>query len=268
MGLSSKKTTTKSSETSTSAPSTFSQPYIQDAVDQTRPGFDAAQGLVRQYTPTLQRGVDYYGDVLVGKYLDKNPYLESIVKRGESDAADAVASRYSAAGRYGSGYGQGAIAREVADAGNRLRYQDYSTERGYQQQAPGQQASLISNLVGMQQEPGGKYANIINSLVGRYGTQTGSGTNVTKQSGSIIDAIAKIAQIASVAVPSDPRLKMDVNRVGELEDGLGIYDFRYVTDDPDTPLRRGVMADEVEKLRPWALGPERNGFKTVMMGKL
>jgi hypothetical protein len=28
------------------------------------------------------------------------------------------------------------------------------------------------------------------------------------------------------------------------------------------------MADEVEKLRPWALGPKINGIRTVNMAKL
>jgi hypothetical protein len=266
MGLSSKKTTTKSNETSTVAPSTYSQPYIESAAAQAKPGFDAAQGIVSKYSPQIEKGVGFFGDVMDGKYLQNNPYLEGIVQRGESDAADQVASRYSGAGRYGSGYGQAAMAREVADAGNRIRYQDYGTERGYQQQAPGQQAGLIGSLVGMQQQPGGQYADIINSLMGRYNTQTGSGTNVTKESGNIAATIAKLAQAAAMA--SDRRLKTDIVKLGEEPDGLGVYDFRYVTDDPDSPLRRGVMADEVEKLRPWALGPERNGFKTVMMGKL
>jgi hypothetical protein len=30
----------------------------------------------------------------------------------------------------------------------------------------------------------------------------------------------------------------------------------------------GVMADEVAKLRPWALGPKRAGFATVNYGAL
>jgi hypothetical protein len=70
------------------------------------------------------------------------------------------------------------------------------------------------------------------------------------------------------AAASDRRLKMDIEKVGEDADGLGRYRYRYVTDDPAAPLREGVMADEVATLRPWALGPTRNGFATVDYGAL
>lgn len=60
---------------------------------------------------------------------------------------------------------------------------------------------------------------------------------------------------------SDRRLKADIEKVGELSDGLGIYRWRYHWD----AVRRhvGVMADEVATLRPWALGPRIAGFATV-----
>lgn len=67
------------------------------------------------------------------------------------------------------------------------------------------------------------------------------------------------------ALISDPRLKTDVVKVGELPDGLGIYDFRYIW---SKFKWRGVMADEVARLRPWALGPQIDGFFTVNYGKL
>lgn len=66
---------------------------------------------------------------------------------------------------------------------------------------------------------------------------------------------------------SDPRLKMDVVKLGELEDGLGIYEWTYIWEDEGT-RNVGVMADEVAELRPWALGPEIEGFMTVDYGKL
>lgn len=62
---------------------------------------------------------------------------------------------------------------------------------------------------------------------------------------------------------SDPRLKMDVSLIDRMEDGLGIYSFRYIWDDDELPVTVGVMADEVAELRPWALGPEVDGFMTV-----
>lgn len=66
---------------------------------------------------------------------------------------------------------------------------------------------------------------------------------------------------------SDPRLKTDVVKLGEMEDGLGIYEWTYIWENEDE-RNVGVMADEVAELRPWALGPEVDGFMTVDYGAL
>lgn len=70
---------------------------------------------------------------------------------------------------------------------------------------------------------------------------------------------------AGAAAFSDERLKADIERIGELEDGLGVYSYRYLW---ETARRIGVMAQEVARLRPWALGPVTAGFLTVDYGAL
>lgn len=70
-------------------------------------------------------------------------------------------------------------------------------------------------------------------------------------------------------IPSDPRLKTDVTEVGEADNGLGIYTYRYIWDDADAPLRTGYMADEVAAMFPEALGYELpGGYMTVDYSKL
>ena len=59
---------------------------------------------------------------------------------------------------------------------------------------------------------------------------------------------------------SDRRLKEDVQRIGEGDNGLPIYKYRY-KGEPDTHI--GFMADEVEKVRPEAVGLHPTGYKTV-----
>lgn len=59
---------------------------------------------------------------------------------------------------------------------------------------------------------------------------------------------------------SDRRLKRDVTKLGEYDDGLGIYRYKYLWSDEE---RVGFMADEVAELRPWALGAEVDGFQTI-----
>ncbi len=64
---------------------------------------------------------------------------------------------------------------------------------------------------------------------------------------------------------SDPRLKMDVTELGELDNGLKVYEFYYI--DGSGPFV-GVMADEVSEIQPDALGPVTDGFMTVDYSKI
>ena len=67
------------------------------------------------------------------------------------------------------------------------------------------------------------------------------------------------AAILKYGLPfSDRRLKRNIERCGTRADGLGIYTFEYVWGEKS----RGVMADEVEKIYPDAVG-ERDGYQTV-----
>lgn len=96
-----------------------------------------------------------------------------------------------------------------------------------------------------------------------YGTTTTSG-NIGQQ---LLGAGAQAGSAAIMA--SDRRLKTNISKVGEFDDGLGIYDYEYVDLAFGEGRQRGVMADEVERLRPWALGPKINGeFATVDYGAL
>lgn len=262
------------------------QPYILKNLQQQDDVFTSSQPDLMKYAG-LQR--DTYGRVapgaeqgitgaqglvnrnLSGDFLKGNPYLDAILGKTRENVTGAVNDQFGPAGRFGSGMHAAILARELADAETRARYQDYGLERGYQQDAIGDaqnlmggSQSLLNNAaelpwIGVQAANGA-----VRQASGGYGTSTST------SKGSVFDALLKAgataAQAASMA--SDRRLKADVEKIGEDADGLGRYRFRYVTDDPDAPLRRGVMADEVARLRPWALGPERNGFATVDYGKL
>jgi hypothetical protein len=68
-------------------------------------------------------------DVAQGKYLSgANPYMDDLIARSQRDAANQVAAKFAASGRYGSGNFAGAIAdstgriaTEAPDAGLRAR---------------------------------------------------------------------------------------------------------------------------------------------------
>ena len=63
---------------------------------------------------------------------------------------------------------------------------------------------------------------------------------------------------------SDIRLKTKVEKVGEFNDGLGIYTWKW-NSDPNGPTFKGVLAHEVKELRPQAYVPnyEGKGFDAV-----
>lgn len=108
----------------------------------------------------------------------------------------------------------------------------------------------LAGLSGLGLQAGGLVANTGQKSVG------GSPSTL----GSIASTVGGIASIFS-----DRRLKHAIEKVGEFADGLGIYMFSYLGQ--KTRLK-GVMADEVEKLRPWALGPKIAGYRTVNYGAL
>jgi hypothetical protein len=63
---------------------------------------------------------------------------------------------------------------------------------------------------------------------------------------------------------SDVRLKEDIQPVGKTYDGQNLYAYRYKGD--PTP-HVGLMAQEVEKIKPDAVFEHPSGYKMVDYGK-
>jgi hypothetical protein len=84
------------------------------------------------------------------------------------------------------------------------------------------------------------------------GTQTESGA---QQFGQIAGGLGNLAKF----MPSDRRLKQDIELVGALFDGTPVYGYRYI----GAPAYHiGLMAQDVEKTTPGAV-LEINGYKAV-----
>ncbi len=62
------------------------------------------------------------------------------------------------------------------------------------------------------------------------------------------------------ATPSDRRLKRDIALVSRLDNGLGLYRYRYQWSDQ---VYVGVMAQEVQKVIPSAVARTATGFLSV-----
>jgi hypothetical protein len=66
-------------------------------------------------------------------------------------------------------------------------------------------------------------------------------------------------------LPSDIRLKTDIEKIGERPDGLGVYLFRYIA---GGPRRIGLMAQEVLKVIPEAVTRGADGYLMVDYGRV
>lgn len=286
------KKTTKT--TSTSTPWQPAQPLllgagqgITDMVNKAQPGSDAlAAGLNNHVLPGIQQqigdtkqqlqpGLNYANNVLGGQYLNSNPYTQAMTQQAGQDAGNAVNSTFSAAGRTGSGNHATDLARGVAQAENGVMFQNYQNERSNQNTAAGMLPAMTSaqyagyqpllqgtQLAGQLPYYGASALGNIGGLYGGYGTQ--SGTQPGGWGTNLLNAAAGGAAMAF----SDRRLKIKIKKLGEFADGLGIYEFAYKRA-PDQ-MFKGVMADEVEKLRPQAYVPNYrgSGFAGVDYGAL
>lgn len=137
----------------------------------------------------------------------------------------------------------GSTSNRILQEGTALNQQSYNN---WLQQLQG--------LSGLGLQGGGIIANTGQRSTG---TSTGGGPSTA---GTIASAIGGIASIFS-----DRRLKTDIRRVGKTKGGLPLYSFRYKA---GGPKQIGVMAQDVAKKKPDALGPEVGGFKTVNLDKV
>lgn len=78
-----------------------------------------------------------------------------------------------------------------------------------------------------------------------------------------LKGVGGLSGLTSLLTFSDERVKENIEEVGELHDGQPIYSYNYIGD--NVP-RIGLMAQEVEKLRPDAV-VEIGGVKAVDYGK-
>ena len=263
---------------------TAQQPNLQrisDGISAQLPGL-GARAFGAQ--PGVDAATSYNQSVFGGKYLDQgNPYMQGMLNNTNQLVGNAVNQNFSMAGRSGSGNHEYALANGLANADNSLQYQNYGQERNAQATAAGQMPSLAA----------GQYAGVMPYLgaAGAAAETPFTGLNNEAQIGGILSPYNNTTQKMGTGTFlggllgaglsgwasggfkgfSDPALKKDVTEVGKMHDGLPVVDFTYRQDKGlNLPMgrQRGVMADDVAKMRPWALGPKTSGYMTVNYGAL
>jgi len=119
-------------------------------------------------------------------------------------------------------------------------------------------------LVNYGNEMSNTYANdYLKNLLGLSGIGLQAG-GVLANSGQTSKSSSNNGGLGSFigAILSDIRLKENIKHWFALPSGLNVYTYNYRFDKTKTK-HTGVMAQEVERIMPEAIGPTFNGYKTV-----
>ena len=120
-----------------------------------------------------------------------------------------------------------------------------------------QQSNLTSGLF-----------NLGGSILGNIGGVTSTIGNVLGGVGNAVGNVASGIGRAVGKIFSDSRLKENIKPIGVMDNGLTLYSFEYKDEVKNHPMggdgvHVGVMADEVEKVFPYAVSTLDDGYKVV-----
>lgn len=157
---------------------------------------------------------------------------------------------------------QGALSSEAAAGGAGLTAAQQAILTNQQQQYQSKVTSPFAAAQGLMSVAG----------TNNWGQNT-TGTSNTTSTPSAWDTISGLMSsagsaakgVSSLAAFSDRRTKTDIVRIGTADNGLPLYTFRYIGD-PEKRINFGLMAQDVEKVKPEAVS-EINGIKIVDYGK-
>ena len=112
-----------------------------------------------------------------------------------------------------------------------------------------------------------KFMTYLNTINGTINDPISTALNVYSLKGIIAGTTTPNISVggSSGASVSDIRLKRDITKVSQLDNGLSLYRFRYLWSDT---FYVGVMAQEVERLVPDAVIHGSDGYLRVNYGRL
>lgn len=182
------------------------------------------------------------------------PILSDLYSREQQNQINAANALYGA-GTSAATTGQSLDANSLASRAGAIDTADKAmAARDYDANAI---LNLDQQLKGIPAQDLASYASLLLPVAGLGGQQQGTSTTTGKSSGFSITA-GDIMKLGS-AVASDERVKQNIERVGETDDGQPIYRYQYKGDDT---WHVGLMAQEVEKDHPEAVS-EIGGVKHV-----
>lgn len=229
----------------------YMSPFLQNAMGSTAAYLANQQAQQRQELlgKTIAQGA-FGGDR--GKIAQAALAGQQNLATGQTLGQMAQQGYQDAARNYMAGLGQqGALAAQMGALGAGAQ------QAGLQ----GAQAQIGAGTLGQQTEQAGKTA-LYNQFLQQqaYPFQVAQFlANIAMGTGALSGSTTTTTQ--PMPFFSDRRLKEDVKRIGESDEGLPIYKYKY-KGDPNEQTHIGFMADEVEKKHPEAVGIAA-GYKTV-----
>jgi hypothetical protein len=158
--------------------------------------------------------------------------------------------------------------QQYADAQNRLRQQAIAEQMQRRGMSLNEMNALLSGQqVAMPTMPSfapaskAETPNLVGAMQGTYDAQLGAYNADQAAFGNLLSAGAQLGSTAMMF--SDRRLKSNIKRVGTHPIGVGIYDYTMMG-----VAQRGVIAQEVAKVRPDLVKRHANGYLMVNYGGL
>lgn len=205
-------------------------------------------------------------------------YMQPIFNQQQSNLDSQLQAQGITQGSQAYGNAQNLQARNVDNAYENLFMQ--AEPMAYSQALSSYQAPIqtLGTLLG-ESQPGSVSQNLtqtpseqiqpadIQSLTEQnYAQQNANYENTMSGLFSIPSAVLGGWARMGFATPSDIRIKENITKVGQLDNGLPVYIFNYKTD-PDGIPQIGLMAQDVEKIAPDAV-TEINGVKHIYYERL
>lgn len=202
-----------------------------------------------------------YSDLL-GTTNTASDYLGALLS-GDSSGLDA----YKDATGYASTLenGDNNISNNMAAAGLRTSGDAAKALAAYGSNLDSTYANNYLNALSTYGQTGLSAANLLASS-GQYSNSSSQSKSTTSQGISGLAGAALSAYAGNPTAFSDRRLKTNIKKIGKMSNGLNLYEYSYSWSPNETET--GVMAQEVAKVKPEALGPIVSGYMTVDYSKL
>lgn len=170
---------------------------------------------------------------------------------------------------------QGQMGVQLANLGNLGFGMGQTVQKNLQNQGNVQQLmnqQLIDAAKGQFAGYTGRPEQTIGYLSNALGATTVPTSTTTEKQVGLMDYLSLGANVAGAAAASDIRLKTNIEKVGELANGLNLYTWDWTKHAKDNDLAGdmhfGVMAQEVEQIDPSLVVEMSNGYKAVKYNEL